>query len=91
MLGSQVGRWAVGHLEDSKSSVSPPLLSTRHMAMNVDLLAPGSSVFYLRGTTRERVPAIVVGLSSFPEGSVVKMSKKNFFFKKKFLLSFKTE
>ena len=35
--------------------------------MNADLLAPGSSVFYLRGTTGERVPATVVGLSSFPE------------------------
>ena len=37
------------------------------MAMNADLLVPGSNVFYLRGTTRQRVPAIVVGLSSFPE------------------------
>ena len=55
------------HLVDSKFSVSPPLLSTGHMAMNADLLAPGSSVFYLRGTTGERVPATVVGLSSFPE------------------------
>ena len=35
--------------------------------MNADLLAPGSSVFYLRGTPGERVPATVVGLSSFPE------------------------
>ena len=37
------------HLVDSKSkfSVSPILLSTGHMAMNADLLAPGSSVFYL--------------------------------------------
>ena len=55
------------HLVDSKFSVSPPLLSIGHMAMNADLLAPGSSVFYLRGTTGERVPATVVGLSSFPE------------------------
>ena len=37
------------------------------MAINADLLAPGSSVFYLRGTTGERVPATVAGLSSFPE------------------------
>ena len=35
--------------------------------MNVDLLAPGSNVFYLRGTIGERVPATVVGLLSFPE------------------------
>ena len=47
--------------------VLPPLLSTGQMAMNADLLAPGSKVFYLRGTTGERVPATVVGLSSFPE------------------------
>ena len=47
--------------------VLPPLLSTGHMAMNVDLLAPGSNVFYLRGTTGEHVPATVVGLVSFPE------------------------
>ena len=37
------------------------------MAMNADLLAAGSNVFYLRGTTGEHVPATVVGLSSFPE------------------------
>ena len=35
--------------------------------MNADLLAPGSNVFYLRGTTREHVLATIVGLSSFPE------------------------
>ena len=35
--------------------------------MNADVSAPGSSVFYLRGTTGERVRAIVVDLSSFPE------------------------
>ena len=35
--------------------------------MNVDILAPGTKVFYLRGTTGERVAATVVGLSSFPE------------------------
>ena len=35
--------------------------------MNADLFAPSSSVFYLRGTIGERVPATVVGLSSFPE------------------------
>jgi hypothetical protein len=34
--------------------------------MNADLLAPGSSVFYLRGTTGERVPATVVGLPFGP-------------------------
>ena len=42
-------------------------LSTGHMAINADLLAPGSSVFYLRGTRGERVPSTVVGLLSFPE------------------------
>ena len=35
--------------------------------MNADLLAPGSNVGSLRGTTGECVPATVVGLSSFPE------------------------
>ena len=35
--------------------------------MNADLLASGSNVFYLRGNTRERVPATVVGLLSFLE------------------------
>ena len=35
--------------------------------MNADVLAPSSSVFFLRGTTGERVPATVVGLSSFLE------------------------
>ena len=34
---------------------------------HVDLLAPGSDVFYLRGTTGECVPATVVGPSSFAE------------------------
>ena len=44
--------------------VLPPLLSTGHMAINADLLAPSIIAFYLRGTTGERVPATVVGLSS---------------------------
>ena len=35
--------------------------------MNAKLLAPGSSVFYLRGTAGERVPARVAGLSPFLE------------------------
>ena len=35
--------------------------------MNIDLLVSGSNVFYLRGTSRECVPATVVGLLSFPE------------------------
>ena len=35
--------------------------------MNTDLLAPGSSAFYLRGTIGECVPATVVGLLSFLE------------------------
>ena len=44
-----------------------PLLSAVHMAMNADLLALGSNVFSLRGTTGECVPATIVGLSSFPD------------------------
>ena len=59
------------HLVDSKFLVSPVLLSTGHMAMNADLLAPGSSVFYLRGTTGKCVPATVVGPSSFPESVAI--------------------
>ena len=47
--------------------VLPPVLSTVHKAMNADLLAPGSNVFHLRSTTRERVAATVFGLSSLPE------------------------
>ena len=35
--------------------------------MNADLLAPGSNVFYPRGTIGELVPATAVGLVSFPE------------------------
>ena len=31
--------------------VLPPLLSTCHMALNAEFLAPGSTIFYLRGTT----------------------------------------
>ena len=45
-------------------SALPSLLSARHMVMNAGLLVPGNYVFYLRGTTGERVPAAVVGLSS---------------------------
>ena len=48
--------------------VLPPLLSTRHMAMNVDLLVPGSNVFYLRGTTGERVLPLL--WASYPSRSV---------------------
>ena len=49
------------------SYVFPPLDFIGHMAMNADFLKPGSNVFHQRGTTGERVPATVVGLSSFPE------------------------
>ena len=42
-----------------------------HMAMNADLLAPGGNVFYLRGTTGERVPATAVGLSTVPESVAI--------------------
>ena len=45
--------------------VLPPFYSTGHMAMNADLLKPGSDVFCLRGT--DRVPATVVGLLFFSE------------------------
>ena len=33
--------WVAGHLVDSNFSVSPPLRSTGHMAINADLLVPG--------------------------------------------------
>ena len=39
-------------------------LPTYHMSMNSVLLAPGTGVFYLRGTTNKRVPATIVGSSS---------------------------
>ena len=57
--------------------VLPPLLSTGHMLMDVDLLVPGSNVFYLRGTTGEHVHATVVGLLSFPEWECVSISYKD--------------
>ena len=44
--------------------ILPPLLS---MAMNADLLAHDSNIFYLSATTGERLPATVVGLLSLPE------------------------
>ena len=59
--------WVAGHLVTLKMSGLPPLLSAGHMAMNADLLAPSSSIFCLRGTTGEHVPATVMGLSFFPE------------------------
>ena len=65
MLGSKVGQQC--YFVDSKLSVLSPLLSTGNMAMNADLLASSSNVFYLRGISGERVPATIVGLSSFPE------------------------
>ena len=42
--------WAAGHFVHLKMSVLSPLLSKGLMAMNVDLLAPGGSALYLRGT-----------------------------------------
>ena len=39
----------------------PYFLPTDHMSMNSELLAPGTGVFYLRGTANERVPATIVG------------------------------
>ena len=47
--------------------ILPPLYPEGHMAINADLLKPANDAFYLRGTTRESVPATVAGLSSFPE------------------------
>ena len=38
--------------------VLPPLLSTGHMAMDVDPLALGSNVFYLRGTQGNVCPPL---------------------------------
>ena len=68
LLGSKSGQQGTLCIQKYRCDyVLLPLLSTVHMAMNADLLVPGSNVFYLRGTTGERVPATVVGLSSFPE------------------------
>ena len=46
-----------------KFPISMHFFRTDHMSMNSELLAPGT-VFYLRGTTNERVPATIVGSSS---------------------------
>ena len=47
-----------------KLPISMYFFRTDHMSMNSELLAPGTGVFYLRGTTNERVPATIVGSSS---------------------------
>ena len=47
-----------------KFSISMYFLPTDHMSMNSHLLAPGTGVFYLQGTTNKRVPATIVGSSS---------------------------
>ena len=47
-----------------KFSILMYFLPTEHMFMNSELLAPSTGVFYLRGTTNERVPATIVGSSS---------------------------
>ena len=44
----------------SHCNVLSSFVSTAHMSMNSELLEPGSVVFYLRGTTNERVPATIV-------------------------------
>ena len=44
--------------------ISMYFLPTNHMSMNSELLAPGTCVFNLRGTTNEHVPATIVGSSS---------------------------
>ena len=68
MLGSKSGQQGTLHIRKYRCDyVLPPLLSTVHMAMNIDLLELGSDFFYPKGTTRELVPATFVGLSSFPE------------------------
>ena len=47
-----------------KFPLSMYFLPMDHMSMNSELLAPGTGVFYLRGTTNERVPTTSVGSSS---------------------------
>ena len=46
-----------------KLPISMYFFRTDHMSMNSKLLAPGTGVFYLQGTTNERVPATIVGSS----------------------------
>ena len=64
MLGSKSGQQGTLCIRKYQPDYVLPLLpSTVHMAMNADLLGPSPD-----GSTRgEPVPAIVVGLSSFPE------------------------
>ena len=47
-----------------KFPISMYFSQTGHMSMNSELLAPGTGVFCLQGTTNERVPATIVGSSS---------------------------
>ena len=46
-----------------KFPISMYFFQTAHMSMNSELLAPRTGVFYLRGTTNERVPATIAGSS----------------------------
>ena len=41
--------------------ISMYFFRTDHTSMSAQLLAPSTSVFYLRGTTNERVPATIMG------------------------------
>ena len=47
-----------------KFPISMYFFRTDHMSMNSEVLAPGTGVFYLQGTTIGRVPATIVGSSS---------------------------
>ena len=47
-----------------KFPISMYFFRTDHMSMNSELLALGTGVFYLPGTTNKRVPTTIVGLSS---------------------------
>ena len=52
-----------------KFPISMYFLPIDHMSMNSELLAPGTSGFYLR--TNERVPATIVGSSSKADGVAI--------------------
>ena len=51
-------------MHTQKFPISMYFLPTHLMSMNAELLASGSGLFYLRGTTNEPVPATIVGSPS---------------------------
>ena len=54
-------------------------LPADHMSMNSKLLAPGTGVFYLRGTANEHVPATIVGLSSKADCAAIQYERFSHF------------